>query len=111
MASILTVSDVEIKILKSNPIQLSITAHGTVGSGGWTNPRLEPRFYITFPEDGIQDLDFVADPPSGIVIQPILPIVANTLWPNPPSHVKGVRIHSANNSVEKLIAGSHSITL
>lgn len=103
MASVMAVVDVEIRILKSHPVQWSITAHGVVGSGGWSNLRLEPRYYISFPEDGIQDLDFVGDAPSGIAIQPILPVIGSALWPDPPQYVKGVRVHSATNSVEKSI--------
>ncbi|WP_238543606.1 hypothetical protein [Pseudomonas sp. GM79] len=56
------VVDIKLKLLKSNPPQLPISAIGLVGSAGWTNPRLEPRVYIQFPPDGIQDFDFVADP-------------------------------------------------
>lgn len=109
MASILSVLEVDIKNLKSQPVQYSITAHGLVGSGGWTNPRLEPRYYINFPQDGLQDLDFVADPPSGLSIQPVLPIVANTIWQDPPTFVKGIRVHSANGYVESYFESASSL--
>ena len=66
VTQVLKVDDVRIAILKSMPPQWSIRADGLVATAGWTNPRLEPRFYINFPADGIQDLDFVADPPAGI---------------------------------------------
>lgn len=48
MAEVMKVVDVELKVLKSNPPQLHISAIGLVGSAGWTNPRLEPRVYIQF---------------------------------------------------------------
>lgn len=99
MAHIAEVIHVEIKILKSNPPQWSITAIGKVPSAGWRNPQLAPRFYIDFPEDGILDLDFLADPPEGIVLQPVTPIVASTLWSDPASSVRGVRVHSRTNNV------------
>ena len=111
MASVMTVVDVELKIIKSNPPQWSITAIGTVNSGGWTNPRLRPRFYPVFPDDGIQDFVFDADPPDGIAIQPVLPIAATELWPNPPKHVKGVRINSASNSIEVLAGSAQVLTI
>ena len=102
---------VEIKILKSIPVQWSITVYGIVNSGGWSNPGLYPRFYIDFPQDGILDLDFMAMPPDGIAIQPILPIVAQIVWPNPPDYVKGVRIHSASNHLESLVSDASTLTI
>ncbi|AMS17582.1 hypothetical protein A3218_25990 [Pseudomonas chlororaphis] len=110
MASILKVLDIHLSLLKSNPPQLHILAHGLVGSTGWTNPRLQPRFYIDFPRDGIQDFDFVADPPQGISIFPICPITASEYWENPPlDKLKGVRVHSANNFVEEYIRVAKSV--
>lgn len=106
------VVDVELKLLKSNPPQLHILAIGLVGSAGWTNPRLEPRVYIQFPPDGIQDFDFVADPPQGTVIQVVLPIDASKLWKEPPfDKLKGVRVHSATNSVEAYVESCKSLAI
>ncbi|MCE6976347.1 hypothetical protein EI534_02660 [Pseudomonas frederiksbergensis] len=110
MADVMKVVDVDLKILKSNPPQLHISAIGLVNSGGWTNPRLEPRVYIQFPPDGIQDFDFVADPPQGAAIQVILPIDASKLWKEPPlDKLKGVRVHSASNSIEAPLKSSKSV--
>ncbi|AIS13369.1 MULTISPECIES: hypothetical protein [Pseudomonas] len=110
MASIMKVLDIHLSLLKSNPPQLHILAHGLVGSPGWTNPRLQPRFYIDFPKDGIQDFDFVADPPQGVSILPVYPITASEHWENPPlKKLKGVRVHSANNFVEEYIQGAKSV--
>ena len=112
MADVMKVVDVQLTLLKSFPPQLHIQAFGLVGSGGWTNPRLLPRFYIQFPPDGIQDFDFVADPPRGIVIQPVLPIIAAETWENPPlDKLKGVRIHSATNSVEAYLESCKSLAV
>lgn len=112
MADVMKVVDVDLKILKSNPPQLHISAIGLVNSGGWTNPRLEPRVYIQFPPDGIQDFDFVADPPKGTVIQVVLPIAASELWENPPLDLlKGVRVHSATNSIEASVESCKSLAV
>jgi hypothetical protein len=111
MSSILEVVDVRVMILKSYPAQLSISAIGKVGSTGWTNGKLEPRFYIDFPADGIQDFDFVATPPSGIVVFPICPISASELWPDPPlDQLKGVRVHSSTNSIVAMIEETASLS-
>jgi hypothetical protein len=112
MAEVMKVVDVDLKILKSNPPQLHISAIGLVNSGGWTNPRLEPRIYVQFPPDGIQDFDFVADPPQGPAIQVILPVAASELWENPPlDKLKGVRIHSATNSIVAYLESAKSFAV
>lgn len=74
-------------------------AHGTVSSSGWHDAQLSPRFYIAPPTDGIWDFDFVARPPGGIALDVVLPI-AGAYAGHAPSWVKGVRIHSATNSIE-----------
>ena len=103
---ILKVIDVDTSLMKSNPPILVINAYGVVATLGWSNPRLEPRYYIEFPADGIQDFDFVADPPTGMVPQVITPIAAQIEWDNPPEELKGVRIHAQTNNVEHLLGGS-----
>lgn len=103
------VANVDLHLLKSHPPRLVINASGFVTTSGWTNGRLEPRFYIEFPADGIQDFDFVGDPPPGITSQVISGIIAAPIeWENPPTTLKGVRIHSQSNQVEELI-GNHKI--
>ena len=101
MSKILNVSEVRISILKSFPPQWSIKAEGIVATLGWKNARLEPRFYIDFPKDGIQDLDFVADAPAGISNPVLSPITGYIIWENPPKEIVGVRVHSSNNHVEQ----------
>jgi len=112
MTDVLKVIDVQLTLLKSFPPQLHITALGLVGSAGWTNPRLLPRFYIDFPKDGIQDFDFAADPPKGISVLPVLPIAASEFWENPPlDKLRGVRIHSSSNSVEAHLETSKALAI
>jgi hypothetical protein len=82
---------------------LSINATGEVPTTGWTNLRLTPRYYVTPPRDGLWDFDFVGDRPQGIVGQVVLPVSAHTVT-FAPQWFKGVRIHSATNSVEALPA-------
>ena len=102
---VLEVKDVTTTLMKSNPPILVIDAFGTVATSGWTDGRLEPRFYIDFPADGIQDFDFCATPPSGMTLQVITPITARIEWDNPPDNLKGVRIHAQTNSMEKATSG------
>ncbi|MBA4141819.1 MAG: hypothetical protein H0X43_02195 [Nitrosospira sp.] len=98
MEKILEVIEVELAVLESFPPKLRITAAGTVRTGGWSNPRLEPYVHIQAPPDGIHDFDFVADRPEGIVTQVISPIAAVYTWENFPEGVKGVRVHASENS-------------
>jgi hypothetical protein len=94
-------------ILESKPPQVAITADGKVPTSGWTNPELSLWFYVVPPSDGIQDFDFVAQPPSGIILPVVTPISAFAVIPRDPRHywgkgkpLKGIRIHARENSVE-----------
>jgi hypothetical protein len=82
---------------------------GTVPSGGWQNPSLDRRQYVTPPVDGIQDYDFTAAPPVGSAIQVILPIAAQDVIVDIPSWLKGVRVHTATNCMEVLTTTSRSL--
>lgn len=91
-----------IAINKSNPPQLFVAAMGQVSSSDWKAGVLAPRLYMIPPEDGIQDLDFYATPPTGAALTVMLPISADVTlemveWP------KGVRVYSARNSLEATI--------
>lgn len=102
MMSILKIIDASINILECNPNHWNIIAQGVTGTPNWSNPHLQPRYYINFPEDGLQDFDFMATPPGGMVIQILSPISTSMDWHNPPSYVKGIRVHSATNFIEIL---------
>lgn len=88
---------------KSNPIKLSVSALGSVNSSGWTSGALIPAVYVTTPADGIQDFDFVAVPPAGIVLWIISPISGDGTieledW------MRGVRVHAATGSLTALLS-------
>jgi len=103
MEKILEVTEVRLAILESFPLQLHISARGTVPTGGWSNPRLKPHVNVQAPPDGIYGFDFVADPPEGIVAQVVSPIEITDVWENLPEDVKGVRIHAAQNTKAALL--------
>ena len=111
MQYIRSVIDVSLSLLKSNPPQLLVNAVGTVSSGGWKNPSLDRRYYVTPPADGIQDYDFTAVPPVGPAIQVILPTAAQDVIVDIPAWLKGVRIHSATNNIEAHTATSNAMNL
>ena len=94
------VDAVDLQLQKSNPPNLVIRAVGTVTSSGWTNGRLIPFVYVKPPENGIQDFEFVADPPTGVALQVLTPIRADYTWKGVGPDVQGVRIHAAANMME-----------
>ncbi len=105
-SKVLEVTDIQLAILKTNPPMLNITAHGTVPTGGWTDPELIPYVYVQAPPDGIYDFDFVAQKPDGIVAQVITPIVANHTLREVPENLKGVRVHASLNARVALLEQS-----
>ncbi len=76
-----------------------ITAVGKVPTTGWTHPHLQSYVYIQPPPDGIWDFVFLAKPPSGPAGQIVLPIATSYVWKPGGFHLRGVRVHSASNSM------------
>ena len=111
-AKVMEIVDVKVLILKSHPPQIVVDAWAKVPSSGWKNPRLEPRFYIGgTPPDDIQDFDFVADVPTGMVLWVITPIRVSLNIGQLPTSIQGVRVHSATNKIEKKLTESDVRTL
>ena len=105
---IYSVEDVHVESLlgiPENPPAISISAWGWVPTSGWSHPDLTPWIYIVPPADGILDLDFVATPPTGLVLQVITKISVTKVM-LVPAWVIGVRVHSSTNAREALIAGA-----
>ncbi|MEO7340573.1 MAG: hypothetical protein ABI073_06825 [Luteolibacter sp.] len=106
---IYSVDDIQLAILKTNPLTLRIIATGLVTSSGWGEPQLSRYVYIAPPVDGIYDFDFLANRPGGTVLQPILPITAAFQWQPFPTELKGVRIHASAGSLEAMLDGPDGI--
>lgn len=101
-AKIYSVKSACLFINKSKPPQIVVGAEGTVNSTGWTNGRLLPWIYVNPPTDGILDLDFIADKPSGIVIW-LWSKIGGSIQMEMPKWLKGVRIHTSNNKLEAML--------
>jgi hypothetical protein len=91
---------VNLTLIQSKPAQLAITAFGEVNTGGWKNGTLVPRHYVVPPADGFAEYDFLAEPPTGIAIQVITPILAFATLTAPPGWLKGVRVCAQENKIE-----------
>ncbi|WLB90285.1 MULTISPECIES: hypothetical protein [Bradyrhizobium] len=97
-----------IKILKSDPPQIVVSASGRTSSTGWTNPKLGAWYYFDVPKDGIQDFDFTADEPAGISLPVLAPVSADAAITRDPANywgkgkpLQGVRIHARTNTIEQ----------
>lgn len=87
----------------SLPPQLQVNASGIVPTAGWSHPQLKPHAHIHPPSDGIYDFDFIAERPDGTVPQVISVIHASLEMPHFPEALKGVRVHTSQNSKTALI--------
>jgi hypothetical protein len=104
-ARVYSVEDVHIEalmVIGASPPAIAVSARGVVNSTGWTNPQLAPWIYIDTPKDGILDLDFIATAPTGFVNFVMCRIAVGLAF-TVPRWVRGVRLHSATNTVEALL--------
>ena len=101
--TILRVDTVTVDLEKTNPPQLTVQAEGQVSSLGWTAPKLSIYVYVVPPADGIQEFDFMATPPSGVVAPSTEKVKASYTIRDMPSWVLGVRVHASSNNVEEKI--------
>lgn len=82
--------------------RILIIAQGLAPSSGWSSPKLSPYFYVDPPTHGFWEFDFVADAPTGIVLQVQLPLAASGIF-SPPEWMKGVRIIGGDKSIDTQI--------
>ncbi|WP_299693575.1 hypothetical protein [uncultured Tateyamaria sp.] len=105
---IYAVDSVTMALQKSNPPNLVITAMGRTRTPLWSDPRLVAHVYVTEPQDGVQDFDFVATPPPQDVIVPqvLAPVTASAVIPEidienywgADRPLAGVRCHAQSNA-------------
>ena len=107
MQRIFSIDDVHLYSLPIAASMIGITASGHAASTGWTNPQLGAWFYIAPPADGIQDFDFYADEPSGVVLPVPTSVSASLIVSRDRRHywgyerpLRGVRIHSQTGARE-----------
>ena len=99
---VMRITELTVITLESHPPQYVINVKGQVNTGGWSNPRLELVGTVT---DGIQNYDFVMDPPKpGVMVTQGFTETpkASINLGRASSSIKGVRVHSATNNIEKL---------
>ena len=88
------------------PPLVQVRAYGTTRTGGWTNGQLIQIIHIAPPKDGMIELNFVADEPTGGSTDAITPIESAELNLGlVPEGTKGVRIIAETNSIEETLSG------
>jgi hypothetical protein len=96
------VTSVDLSFEKRDPPNALVKAKGNARSSGYKNPRLEAVVYVMPPADGIQDLQFMVDAPTGVDSPTITPLETPILRIAPiPKWFKGVRVISEINKIEK----------
>ncbi len=106
---VMDVTEVTLNIQKTNPPSLVISCHGIVNTGGWSHGKLVPFIYVMPPADGIYEFDFVANAPTGIVIQVVTPITAEDfVWEDFPAELKGVKVYASQNNITEFIEAEKS---
>jgi hypothetical protein len=97
-----SVTDVDIGYMKSMPPIPFIEAKGIVPTSGWRNAHLSPVQYVTPPADGIQDFEFVAEPPEGLVLQVETSVYTPLIvLEDKPDWMVGVRIKAQNSEITR----------
>lgn len=98
------VDSVAIHTVKTHPLGLVIGVQGKTATPGWSDFELKPVVYVTYPEDGVQDIYWNGQPPSGVSSQAITEVDFGHTWIGfPEGQLKGVRIHTASNSLEAFL--------
>jgi len=101
--TVFEVESMEMRVQESDPPHVQVKAKGTTRTGGWTNPKLAQVIHKMAPKDGILELTFTADEPTGGSTDAITPIESEELNLGlVPKGTKGVRIIAETNKIEEL---------
>jgi hypothetical protein len=101
---VLSVGSISLLLVRTEPAQLHITAHGSVSSTGWTNSELvliDEKSELS--PDGVLDFTFVAQPPNGISLPVVTPVTAHFVWTKDATKVVAVRIVARTNEKTELV--------
>jgi hypothetical protein len=101
---ILSVENMTLLLVRTDPAQLHITAQGFVSSSGWSNSALvliDEKSELS--PDGVLDFNFIAEPPSGISLPVITPSTASFVWTKEASRVVAVRVVARTNEKTELV--------
>jgi hypothetical protein len=89
----------KLSVMPDTEPQRVLVAVAEVSSAGWHDGQLHPVTYVTFPLDGIWDVQAMAVPPDGMAAQVISKVVLSMDASGEPGELKGYRIHGTENCV------------
>jgi hypothetical protein len=89
----------DLRVVPDSEPQRVLVVTAEVPTAGWSNGALEPVTYVTFPLDGIWDVQARAQEPEGMAAQMISKVVLAMDASGEPGELKGYRIHAAENCV------------
>lgn len=99
------VESVTLTYIKKDLPEYRIDAKGKTRSAGWSGPKLSAVAYVQAPPDGIYDLNFIAEPPSGVSAQALTLISVHDVLGKMPKGFRGVRVHATSNTKEAILEG------
>ena len=105
MARVLSISNVQLMLQKSNPPSLLVLAAGKVGTPGWRNLDLR-SIEKKLSDDGILDVEMIGTPPQGPIIQLVTDVTADLVITSDVERIVGVAVHSRTNIVTQLLGES-----
>ena len=97
------VDSVTLTYIKKDPPEYHIDAQGKTRSAGWSSPRLSAVVYVQAPLDGIYDLNFMAEPPSGVSAKVFTPISVHDVLGEMPKRFRGVHVHATSDKKEAIL--------
>lgn len=99
---LLEVQSVTLQIMPGDKPSVAVTVQGTAATPGYTNIKLNP-LEKKLSADGILDLEFVGEPPDGIVAQVLTPASASMVISDDVDRLVGVNVKSRTNAVLELL--------
>ena len=99
---LLEVQSVTLQAMPGEKPSVAVSVQGYAATPGYTNIRLNP-LEKKLSADGILDVEFVGDPPDGIVPQVITPAMASMVITEDIDRLVGVRVVARTNSITELL--------
>ena len=99
---LLEVQSITLQAMNGEKPSVAVSVQGFAATPGYSNVRLNP-LEKKLSADGILDLEFVGDPPDGIVAQVVTPAMASMVITDDVDRLVGVRVEARTNSMIELI--------
>ncbi len=90
----------DLVLVRSDPPALYVRAAGRVGTTGRAHAVLVPQVHAVPPADGLQEFDFLADPPRDAVLELEAEVTGECLLHDLADWAAGIRIRAAGNCLE-----------